>query len=70
MSSLSDKRMGVLDGLIRAVCAFFLQILHLCIIIILQVKFVYFIAWEDRWINRVMDSREAEMKWMIKGKFN
>ena len=29
-----------------------------------------FFAWEDRWINRVMDSREAEMKWMVKSKVN
>jgi hypothetical protein len=34
------------------------------------VKFVKFFAWEDRWINRAMDSREAEMKWMVKGKVN
>ena len=37
---------------------------------IMQVKFVKFFAWEDRWINRAMDSREAELKWMVEGKVN
>ena len=65
-----DKRMGVLDELIRAVCAFFLYILHLYVSLLLQVKFVKFFAWEDRWIDRVMDSREAEIEWIVKGKVN
>lgn len=33
----------------------------------MQVKFIKFFAWEDRWIERALDAREAEMKWMIKG---
>lgn len=33
---------------------------------LLQVKFIKFFAWEDRWIQRVLDAREAEMQWMIK----
>ncbi len=31
------------------------------------VKFIKFFAWEDRWIQKALDSREAEMKWMVKG---
>ncbi|KZT05166.1 multidrug resistance-associated ABC transporter [Laetiporus sulphureus 93-53] len=33
-------------------------------------KFIKFFAWEDRWIKRVMDAREVEMKWMIKSRVN
>jgi hypothetical protein len=33
----------------------------------LQVKFIKFFAWEERWIDRTLDAREHEMKWMIKG---
>ena len=31
------------------------------------IKFIKFFAWEDRWINRALDAREEEMKWMVKG---
>ena len=31
------------------------------------IKFIKFFAWEDRWIERVLDAREVEMQWMIKG---
>ncbi|TFY53857.1 hypothetical protein EVG20_g9943 [Dentipellis fragilis] len=34
------------------------------------VKFIKFFAWEDRWIQRALDAREVEMKWMIKARFN
>ncbi|KAF8812935.1 multidrug resistance-associated ABC transporter [Phlegmacium glaucopus] len=34
------------------------------------VKFIKFFAWEERWINRAMDSREVEMKWMVKARIN
>ncbi len=30
------------------------------------IKFIKFFAWEDRWIERVLDAREVEMQWMIK----
>ncbi|KAF7299119.1 ABC bile acid [Mycena indigotica] len=30
------------------------------------VKFIKFFAWEERWIQRSLDAREIEMKWMIK----
>ena len=70
-----DKRMGVLNELIRAVCTFFFLFFYHPILqfynnhlLLRQVKFVKLFAWEERWINRVMDSREAEMKWMVKGK--
>jgi len=33
------------------------------------VKFIKFFAWEERWIQRALNSREAEMKWMVKGKY-
>ena len=32
-----------------------------------QVKFIKFFAWEDRWIQRVMEARKVEMEWMVKG---
>lgn len=32
-----------------------------------QVKFIKFFAWEDRWIQRVLDARKVELKWMVKG---
>ncbi|KAH0834256.1 hypothetical protein J3R83DRAFT_11612 [Lanmaoa asiatica] len=31
------------------------------------VKFIKFFAWEERWIDRTMDARGVEMKWMVKG---
>ncbi|KAI0372366.1 multidrug resistance-associated ABC transporter [Pilatotrama ljubarskyi] len=34
------------------------------------VKFIKFFAWEDRWIQRVLDAREVEMQWMIKSRIN
>ncbi|KAI0697630.1 multidrug resistance-associated ABC transporter [Cerioporus squamosus] len=34
------------------------------------VKFIKFFAWEDRWIQRVLDAREVEMQWMIKARIN
>ncbi|KAH9943429.1 multidrug resistance-associated ABC transporter [Epithele typhae] len=38
--------------------------------LISAVKFIKFFAWEDRWIQRVMEAREVEMQWMIKGRVN
>ena len=35
--------------------------------LISAVKFIKFFAWESQWIKRVMDAREVEMQWMIKG---
>ena len=35
--------------------------------LISAVKFIKFFAWEDRWIQRVLDAREVEMQWMVKG---
>ena len=32
-----------------------------------SIKFIKFFAWEERWIGRVLDAREVEMQWMIKG---
>ncbi|KAF9231441.1 hypothetical protein BU15DRAFT_90912 [Melanogaster broomeanus] len=31
------------------------------------VKFIKFFAWEERWIRRVMDARNVELKWITKG---
>ncbi|KAI0782312.1 multidrug resistance-associated ABC transporter [Abortiporus biennis] len=38
--------------------------------LISAIKFVKFFAWEDRWIQRVLDAREVEMQWMIKARVN
>jgi hypothetical protein len=32
------------------------------------VKFIKFFAWEEKWIQRALDAREFELKWMIKGR--
>ncbi|KAF9526193.1 multidrug resistance-associated ABC transporter [Crepidotus variabilis] len=34
------------------------------------VKFIKFFAWEERWIQRALDAREDEMKWMVKARVN
>lgn len=34
------------------------------------VKFIKFFAWEDRWIERALEAREKEMKWMVKSRVN
>jgi ABC-type multidrug transport system fused ATPase/permease subunit len=36
--------------------------------LISAVKFIKFFAWEQRWIDRALKSRDTELKWMIKGK--
>ncbi|TFK50640.1 multidrug resistance-associated ABC transporter [Heliocybe sulcata] len=34
------------------------------------VKFIKFFAWENRWIDRVMNARHKEIQWMIKSRIN
>ncbi|TFK26992.1 hypothetical protein FA15DRAFT_614912 [Coprinopsis marcescibilis] len=34
------------------------------------VKFIKFFAWEERWIDRALESREKEMQWMVKARVN
>ncbi|OCH88899.1 multidrug resistance-associated ABC transporter [Obba rivulosa] len=34
------------------------------------IKFIKLFAWEDRWIQRAMDAREVEMRWMVKSRLN
>ncbi|KAK0200579.1 hypothetical protein DFS33DRAFT_1362775 [Desarmillaria ectypa] len=34
------------------------------------VKFIKFFAWEDRWIDRTMEARAKELKWLIKSRIN
>ncbi|KDQ49974.1 hypothetical protein JAAARDRAFT_42467 [Jaapia argillacea MUCL 33604] len=34
------------------------------------VKFIKFFAWEERWIDRAMEARGVEMKWMVKARVN
>lgn len=69
VSTARDKRMGVLNELIGAVSppsrrtATVVAHCEGC----MQVKFIKFFAWEDRWIQRVLDAREVEIQWMIKG---
>lgn len=31
------------------------------------VKFIKFFAWEEKWIQRALDSRKFELNWLIKG---
>jgi ABC-type multidrug transport system fused ATPase/permease subunit len=38
--------------------------------LISAVKFIKFFAWEQRWIDRALTARNAEIKWMIKGNFD
>ncbi|KAI0339052.1 multidrug resistance-associated ABC transporter [Trametopsis cervina] len=38
--------------------------------LITAVKFIKFFAWEDRWIQRALDAREVELKWLIKARTN
>lgn len=67
LSALRDKRMGVLNELISAVRTLTSHSerrnnlsFHS------QIKFVKFFAWEERWIQRVMEARKVEMQWMVK----
>ena len=65
-----DKRMGVLNELIGAVCLL-LDIYELYLITAeLKIKFIKFFAWENRWIDRVSDARATEIKWMLKACLN
>ena len=34
---------------------------------VVQVKFIKFFVWEEHWIGRALDAREAEMQWMVRG---
>jgi hypothetical protein len=34
------------------------------------VKFIKFFAWEERWIQKALDSRAFELKWMVKARMN
>ncbi|KAJ7807829.1 hypothetical protein B0H14DRAFT_3152303 [Mycena olivaceomarginata] len=38
--------------------------------LISAVKFIKFFAWEQRWIDRALKSRDTELKWMIKARIN
>ncbi|KAI0696160.1 multidrug resistance-associated ABC transporter [Cytidiella melzeri] len=38
--------------------------------LITAVKFIKFFAWEDRWIQRVLDAREVELQWLVKARVN
>jgi hypothetical protein len=62
-----DKRMGVLSELIKAVSLARILRLDVVYLIMRQVKFIKFFAWEEKWIGKTMDAREVEMKWLIKG---
>ncbi|KLO18997.1 P-loop containing nucleoside triphosphate hydrolase protein [Schizopora paradoxa] len=35
-----------------------------------MIKLIKFFAWEDRWIQRVLDAREHELKWLMKSRVN
>ena len=34
--------------------------------IITSIKFIKFFAWEERWMDRVLEARSVEMQWMVK----
>ncbi|KAF8890823.1 multidrug resistance-associated ABC transporter [Gymnopilus junonius] len=34
------------------------------------IKFIKYFAWEERWIDRVMEAREAELSWIVKARIN
>ena len=36
----------------------------------MQIKPIKFFAWEDRWIQRVLDAREVEIGWIKKLRIN
>ncbi|KAJ7693236.1 P-loop containing nucleoside triphosphate hydrolase protein [Mycena rosella] len=38
--------------------------------LISAVKLIKFFAWEQRWIDRTLDARNEEMKWMVKSRIN
>ncbi|KAJ6631472.1 multidrug resistance-associated ABC transporter [Mycena sp. CBHHK59/15] len=38
--------------------------------LISAVKFIKFFAWEQRWIDRALNARNIEIKWMIKARIN
>jgi len=57
--------MGILSELIKAVSS---PSSSGCVYLIMrQVKFIKFFAWEEKWIGKTMDAREVEMRWLIKG---
>ena len=35
--------------------------------IITSVKFIKFFAWEQKWIERALQARMGELKWVVKG---
>ncbi|KAI0070122.1 multidrug resistance-associated ABC transporter [Panus rudis PR-1116 ss-1] len=34
------------------------------------IKFIKFFAWEDRWVERALNAREVELKWLVKARMN
>ena len=39
---------------------------YIYLLTFLQIKVVKFYGWEDRWTDRILESREAELKWLWK----
>lgn len=35
--------------------------------LIRSIKFIKFFGWEEKWIKRVLDARQGEMSWFVKG---
>lgn len=62
-----DKRMGVLNELIGAVSRFIGREEANADARPSKVKFIKFFAWENKWIEKAMDARNTEIKWMVKG---
>ncbi|KAJ7619721.1 P-loop containing nucleoside triphosphate hydrolase protein [Roridomyces roridus] len=38
--------------------------------LISSIKFIKFFAWEDRWVEQVMKTRNEELRWQVKGNVN
>ena len=62
--------MGVLTELLGGVCIPHDACCRGSLTCPAQVKFIKFFAWEERWIKRVLDARDVEIKWMIKCLFS
>ncbi len=71
VTTARDKRIGVLNELIGAVCCYLFRSSPAAAgHYLTKIKFIKFIAWEGRWIDRVSDARATEIKWMIKSRLN
>jgi ABC-type multidrug transport system fused ATPase/permease subunit len=64
-----DKRMGVVNELIGAI-KFIVSPVSTAACDQKLTERQKFFAWEDRWIDRALDARAAELRWMLKARTN